>query len=109
QSDAIGTHEKEQSEVVRVIQSDLEAFYERKPDIHFRNIIDQMKKTEVVKALGVVGDHTVQNLSGRSISGSEFWADTLDRWAEEMVAASQCKACSSCSGESLPPEIVLKV
>ncbi len=109
QSDLIAGHEKEQSESVRVIQSDLEAFYERKPDVHFRNIIDQMKKTEVVKALAVVGDHTVQNLSGRSIHGSEFWADTLDRWAEEMVAASNCKACSACSGDSLPPEIVLKV
>ena len=41
--------------------------------------------------------------------GAEFWADTLDRWAEEMVAASECKACSSCSADSLPPEIVLKV
>ena len=41
--------------------------------------------------------------------GSEFWADTLDRWSEELVAASNCKSCSSCSGDSLPPEIVLKV
>jgi hypothetical protein len=107
--ESIAKHEKDQSEVVRVIQSDLEAFYERKPDIHFRNILDQMKKTQVVKALAAVGDHTVDNLSGRSISGSEFWADTLDRWAEEMVAAGHCSACSSCSGDSLPPEIVLKV
>ena len=105
----IGKHEKDQSEVVRVIQSDLEAFYERKPDIHFRNILDQMKKTQVIKALATVSEHTVENLSGRSISGSEFWADTLDRWAEEMVAAGHCSACSSCSGDSLPPEIVLKV
>jgi hypothetical protein len=33
----------------------------------------------------------------------------MDRWAEEMVAASECKSCSSCSSDSLPPEIVLKV
>ncbi len=43
------------------------------------------------------------------MAGAEFWADTLDRWAEEMVAASECKSCSSCSADSLPPEIVLKV
>ena len=49
------------------------------------------------------------NLTGEGFIGSEYWADTLDRWAEEMVAASQCKSCSSCSGDSLPPEIVLKV
>jgi hypothetical protein len=41
--------------------------------------------------------------------GSEYWADTLDRWGEELVAASNCSSCSSCSGDSLPPEIVLKV
>lgn len=106
---ALGGREKDQSEVVRVIQSDLEAFYERKPDLHFRNILDQMKKTQVVKALATVAENTADNFSGRSISGSEFWADTLDRWAEEMVAAGHCSACSSCSGDSLPPEIVLKV
>ena len=33
----------------------------------------------------------------------------MDRWSEELVAASNCKSCSSCSGDSLPPEIVLKV
>jgi hypothetical protein len=43
------------------------------------------------------------------MTGSEYWADTLDRWAEEMVAASNCKSSSSCSADSLPPEIVLKV
>jgi hypothetical protein len=68
-----------------------------------------MKETQVVKALHTLGDQAAVNLSGSSMAGAEFWADTLDRWAEEMVAASECKACSSCSADSLPPEIVLKV
>jgi len=106
---AIAEHEKKQSEIVRVIQGDLEAYFQRKPDLHFKNIIGQMKETQVVKALAVLGDRTAENLSGTGIVGAEYWADTLDRWAEEMVAASQCKSCSSCSGDSLPPEIVLKV
>ncbi len=55
QEEVIGKHEKDQSDVVRVIQADLEAFYERKPDLHFHNILEQMKKTEVVKALAGVG------------------------------------------------------
>jgi hypothetical protein len=39
--------------VVRVIQSDLEAYYARKPEMHFKNVIGQMKETQVVKALHV--------------------------------------------------------
>lgn len=106
---AIAEHEKTQSETVRVIQSDLEAYFARKPDMHFKNIIGQMKETQVVKMLTYLGDQAAVNLSGNSMAGAEFWADTLDRWAEEMVAASECKSCSSCSADSLPPEIVLKV
>ena len=106
---SIAEHEKGQSEVVRLIQSDLEAYYARKPEMHFKTVIGQMKETQVVKALHTLGDQAAVNLSGSSMAGAEFWADTLDRWAEEMVAASECKSCSSCSADSLPPEIVLKV
>lgn len=106
---SIAEHEKGQSETVRIIQSDLEAYYARKPEMHFKTVIGQMKDTQVVKALHTLGDQAAVNLSGSSMAGAEFWADTLDRWAEEMVAASECKACSSCSSDSLPPEIVLKV
>ncbi|WP_395750408.1 hypothetical protein [Prosthecobacter sp.] len=106
---AIAENEKTQSETVRVIQSDLEAYFARKPDMHFKNIIGQMKETQVVKMLTYLGDQAAVNLSGNSMAGAEYWADTLDRWAEEMVAASECKSCSSCSSDSLPPEIVLKV
>jgi hypothetical protein len=100
---------KDQSDVVGTIQSDLDAYFQRKQDARFKTTLDEMKKTEIVRALSGDGEKVSYNLSGQAITGSEFWADTLDRWAEEMVAASHCKACSSCSGDSLPPEIVLKV
>jgi hypothetical protein len=100
---------KDQSETVRVIQSDLDAYFQRKQDARFKTTLDEMKKSEIVRALAGDGDKVSVNLSGQAMTGSEYWADTLDRWAEEMVAASNCKASSSCSGDSLPPEIVLKV
>lgn len=109
QSGFIAGHAKGQGEFVSLIQSDLEAYFQRKQDMRFKNVLDQMKKTEVVSALSRARENTLVNLSGRSISASEFWADTLDRWAEEMVGASDCKACSSASSDSLPPEIVLMV
>jgi hypothetical protein len=108
-AEPIAKHAKSQSEIVRVIQGDLEAYFQRKQDAHFKNILEQMKKTEIVRALAHDGEKVAVNLSGQGLMGSEYWADTLDRWAEELVGASNCKSCSSCSGDSLPPEIVLKV
>jgi hypothetical protein len=105
----IAQQAKDQSEVVRVIQSDLDAYFARKQDARFKATLDEMKKTEIVQALAGDGDKVNVNLSGQAMTGSQYWADTLDRWAEEMVAASHCKACSGGSSDSLPPEIVLKV
>ncbi len=105
----IAKRAKDQSEIVRVIQSDLEAYYQRKQDTHFKTILDEMKKTQIVRALAGDGDKVLVNLNGQSLIGSEYWGDTLDRWAEDLVDASNCKSCSSCSGDSLPPEVVLKV
>jgi hypothetical protein len=100
---------KKQSEVVRVIESDLDAYYQRKQDARFKATLDEMRKTDIVRAMSGDGDKVDTNLTGQAMTGSEYWADTLDRWAEEMVAASNCKGSSSCSADSLPPEIVLKV
>ncbi|MCE9519232.1 MAG: hypothetical protein K8R87_06750, partial [Verrucomicrobia bacterium] len=111
QSGFIAGRAKSESDIVSLIQGDLEAYFQRKQDLRFKNVLDQMKSTEIVSALARTGEHTIANLSGRSISASEYWADTLDRWAEEMVGASECKECKSksTSSDSLPPEIVLMV
>ncbi len=100
---------KDQSDFVRIIQSDLEAYFQRKPDQHFKKVLAEMKQSKVVQELGRVGDRAADNLSGSAVHAAEYWADTMDRWAEEMVAAGQCSNCSSGSADSLPPEIVLKV
>jgi hypothetical protein len=109
EAETIARRAKDQSEIVRIIQSDLDAYFQRKQDSRFKNILDEMKKTEVVHALARGSENVAINLTGQSISQSEFWADTFDRWSEELVSASNCKSCTSCSGDSLPPEIVLKV
>jgi len=101
---------KTQSDAVKIIQSDLEAYSQRKPDQFFKKVLGEMKQTKIVSELKRVGDRAADNLSGNAIHGAEYWADTLDRWAEEMVkAAGKCSNCSSCSADSLPPEIILKV
>ena len=78
---------KDQSDVVKIIQSDLEAYFQRKPVGYFKKVLGEMKKTRVVQELNRVGERAADNFSGNAIHGAEFWADTLDRWAEEMVKA----------------------
>ncbi|MEM9283649.1 MAG: hypothetical protein AAGA96_17645 [Verrucomicrobiota bacterium] len=101
--------QEEQSEKIYDIQSDLEAYFQRKQDLTFKNVLDQMRDLSVVSEVKDIGEEMLVNLSGRSISASEFWGDTLDRWAEELVAASNCEACQGGSKDSLPPEIVLDI
>ena len=106
----IAKREEEESSIVQVIQSDLEAYFQRKQDSRFENILTQMKDTDVVIELRDIGQTVTTNLSGRSIVSAEYWADHLDRWAEELVAASKCKACEGGGSQpSLPPAVVLKV
>lgn len=99
----------EQSGLIYEIQTDLEAYYQRKQDDIFLNVLKQMKDLAVVSNIKTIGRDSKTNLSGRSIVASEYWADTLDRWAEELVGASQCESSNGGSKDSLPPEIVLKI
>lgn len=104
--------EKEESEKLYNIQADLDAYYQRKQENIYKNVLEQMRSTEVVTQLKKIGEDTAENLSGRSIAAAEFWADTLDRWAEELVSASQSQqqqGDSNQSRKSLPPETVLEV
>ena len=87
-ADKIAEREDAQSKSVWLIQSDLEAYYDRRKQPKFLKIIEQMEDTKVTTSLTGVGERVRQNLSGESISRVEFWSDTLDRWAEELVEPS---------------------
>jgi hypothetical protein len=104
--------EDDQSRFVYHIQTDLEAYFQRKQDIIYKNVLDQMKESSVVSGIRTVGRESLANLSGRSIAAAEFWADTLDRWAEELVAAAsgeQAPPGEQGDTKSLPPELVLRL
>ncbi len=109
QSERLAIREVGQSEKVRTIQDDLEAYYDRRKDDKFLRILKEMEEYEVVSKLNDLSDRVRNNFSGESISRAEYWGDTLDRWAEELVSASKCGQCKGCKGDSLPPSIVLEV
>ena len=74
-------------ENIQLIQSDLDAFISRKPDRRFTSLLETMKEERVVSELETIPARVRRNFSGNSIAAAEFWADTLDRWAEELVEA----------------------
>lgn len=109
QLEAIAESENNQSQNVATIQSDLQAYFGRNQEEKFERILTEMKELDPVVQLAELGERVRENLSGESIVRAEYWADTLDRWAEEMVSVSKCGACKGGNSVSLPPSIVLEV
>jgi hypothetical protein len=84
-AEKIAEREVAQSDSVYVIQEDLEAYYNRVQEGKFKTILNEMKTVQVVSQLREVAETVQDNLSGQSIAQAEFWSDTLDRWAEQLV------------------------
>ena len=66
----------------------MEAYYDRRKMTKYLNILEEMEDMRVTTRLTALGDRVRQNLSGESIARAEYWCDTLDRWAEELVEPS---------------------
>jgi hypothetical protein len=106
---ALADQESKSSHEVSLIVDDLHAYFERRQFVQFKTVLDDMKKQDVIGGLRQVGDD-LKREHGVSISQCEYWSDTLDRWAEDLVDPA-CKG--TCPGaksrSSLPPSIVLEV
>lgn len=94
---------------VSFIMDDMQSYFERRRFLRFKTVLDEMRQQDVIGSLRQLGDD-VKKENGLSIAQCEFWSDSLDRWAEDLVDP----ACSgTCPGgkspESLPPSIVLEV
>lgn len=100
--------EKDGIQSVSYIMDDLSAYFDRRPMMQFKNVLDEMKSSDVLGGMrSLVTD--IASQQGLAIASSEFWADSMDRWAENLVDP----ACNgSCPGgkspASLPPSIVLE-
>jgi hypothetical protein len=101
--------ETDSSQEVSHIMDDMSAYFERSRYAHFLHVLDDMKSQDVTASLRTLSEELRQQ-NGLAIAQAEFWSDTLDRWAEDLVEVTQ--ASSSPGGKakgSLPPAIVLEV
>jgi hypothetical protein len=88
---------------------DMEAYFDRSQFVRFKDVLDEMREEEVVSGLRLLSDDVRQE-NGLSISQAEYWSESLDRWAENLVDVTKCGACPGCKSKgSLPPSIVLEV
>ncbi|MCA9024111.1 MAG: hypothetical protein KDA86_02740 [Planctomycetaceae bacterium] len=110
-ADNIANREQAQSDLIWNVQSDLEAYYQRVRDGKFKVVLDEMEQENPVGGISELGKTVRNNRTGRAIAGAEYWADNLDRWAEQLVGpACACNGqCPPGKADSLPPAVVLAV
>jgi hypothetical protein len=109
--EALAEWEEAESDQLYVLQQELEAYYRRVAQAPFQAVYREMEELAAVTRLRDLA-HTIRgNRPGQSLAEAEYWADTLDRWAEQLVGPGSDKGDSSgeSSGGGLPPALILEV
>lgn len=97
------------SQKVAFIMDDMQSYFERRRMNQFKLVLDDMRQSDVTAALRQIGDD-VHKQQGMSIAQAEYWADTLDRWAEDLVDPACSGSCpGSKTSDALPPSVILEV
>jgi hypothetical protein len=105
----LSSQEAKSSQNLSTIMDDMQAYFERRRFVQFKNVLDEMRQQDVVGGLRQLGDD-LHKENGLSIAQCEFWSDTFDRWAEDLVDPACSGSCPGCKSRgSLPPSIVLEV
>ncbi len=106
---ALAEAEENSSQDVSHIMDDMSAFFERSRYALFQHVLDDMKTQDVTASLRSLSDE-LRSENGLSISQAEYWSDTFDRWAEDLVEVTQSGSSPGAKAKgSLPPSIVLEV
>ena len=95
---------------VSLIMDDMQAYFERRRFVRFKTVLDDMRQQDVDRLPAAAWRRREEGESGLSIAQCEYWSDTLDRWAEDLVDPACKGSCPGCkSKSSLPPSLVLEV
>lgn len=91
------------------IMDDMEAYFERRRLSRFQHILDEMKEVNILGSLRELSEDLKQD-QAISVAQCDYWSDSLDRWAEDLVdPACQGSCPGGKSPASLPPSLVLEV
>ncbi|HEY1784758.1 MAG TPA: hypothetical protein VGG30_04385 [Pirellulales bacterium] len=96
------------SDDVSRIMDDMQAYFERRQFQNFKLVLDEMREQDPVGGLRQLGDD-MQTQTGIPIAECEFWSDTFDRWADNLVNVCKGGQCPGCKSKGmLPPSLVLE-
>ncbi len=108
----LATLEGTESKNVATIIQDMAAYTDRRPNENYLRVLSEMENASVSSQMQDLVRLISRNFVGHSTIEAEFWADTLDRWAEQLVDPLP----ETGRGEgglsvlpNLPPEIIVKV
>ncbi len=103
--------EDTEAKTVNTIIQDMAAYVDRRPNEAYLRVLKEMEDATVATEMKAIITAINRNMVGVSTIEAEYWADTFDRWAEQLVGPMPPP-----SGEggymelpNLPPEIILRV
>ena len=74
-----------ESEVVSTLLQDMVAYTDRRPSENLSRVLSEMQDAILPNQLQDMAKAIKGNFVGESTIEAEYWADTLDRWAEQLV------------------------
>ncbi len=103
-----------EAKVASTLLQDMVAYADRRPSEGFSRVLSEMQDAIVSDQMQGIAEAIVKdNFIGESTIEAEFWADTLDRWAEQLVPPLPEGEPPGEMGlvelPNLPPEIVVEV
>jgi hypothetical protein len=98
-----------ETDKLSALMDDLQAYFDRRQLPGFRTVLEEMKELDTLGSLRQLSED-IPKEAGMSIAQAEFWSDTFDRLADDLVPPPQSGGGEGGgqSRESLPPEVVLE-
>ncbi len=105
--EAMNTRETEK---VSALLDDLQAYFDRRQLPAFQTVLEEMKELDALGSLRQLSE-SIPTEAGMSIAQTEFWSDTFDRLADDLVPPAQGGEGGGDGPprESVPPEVVLEM
>lgn len=97
---------------VSTLMQDMSAYTDRRPNENYLRVLSEMEDSSISKQISELVKSINRNFIGQSTIEAEYWADTLDRWAEQLVdplPPSQPGDGGLKEVPNLPPEIIVRV
>ncbi len=102
-----------ESKVASTLLQDMAAYADRRPSGGFSRVLSEMQDVIVSDQMLDMAEAIQDNFIGDATIEAEFWADTLDRWAEQLVDplpdGNPPPEMGLVELPNLPPEIVVEV